>query len=196
MSHGLTRLRTKRIFVLRKSVLFPQFYRHRGSFPQSEFSGSENLLQTWDQSPLLPAKAPPPSLELRLTQRRNIIAFKAHLKSVYHKTHSPELSESSHQSHSSVKTELNGQIFMKMRSNIIQCENAPLIIYPIAKHILVWLLFFFAIHRSWSQPLFCNSLNAELKRMMCVTTCSAVTSAPLLKVNWSLASVSHWTNDR
>lgn len=65
----------------------------------------ENLWQTQDQSPLLLSKAH--SLELRLTQLRNIIAFKAHLNLFITIIHSPELSKSSHQSHFSAKKKQN-----------------------------------------------------------------------------------------
>ena len=73
----------------------------------SESSGSGNLWQTQDQSPLLPSKAP--SLELKLTQLRNIIAFKAHLNLFITIIHSLELLKSSHQSRYSGKKKLNGQ---------------------------------------------------------------------------------------
>lgn len=79
------------------------------------------------KAPLLHTKAP--SLELRLTQLGNIIAFKAHLNLFITIIHSPELSKSSHQSCYSGKKRTQRTLFMKMRSSIMQGVDALLSIY-------------------------------------------------------------------
>lgn len=159
--HGLKLLRTKVYFSFSSLHVFFSPVKQLKSLvlacAQIESSGSGNLWQTQDQSPLLPSKVP--SLELRLTQLRNIIAFKAHLNLFITIIHSPELSNPLHQSHYSVKTELNGwTLFMNIRSNIIRCVNGLLSIYlPKNQPPHVWLLYSFAIHCFWSRHL-CNSV--------------------------------------
>lgn len=87
--------------------------RVKHAWSQSESLGSANLWQTQDQRPLLSPKAP--SLEWRLTQLPNIIAFKAHFNLFISIIHSPELSKSSHQSFSFVNTEINRHYSWKWR---------------------------------------------------------------------------------
>ncbi len=70
---------------------------------------------------------------------------------------------------------------MKMKSNIIQCVNALLSIYPRTNQIIVWFLYSFAIRHVWSWHPLCNWMNAHLKNMMCLTTCARGDECSFLK---------------
>lgn len=112
--------------------------RVKHAWSQSESLGSANLWQTQDQRPLLSPKAP--SLEWRLTQLPNIIAFKAHFNLFISIIHSPELSKSSHQSFSFVNTEINRHYSWKWRVHeeyTLYTQN----IYPRNNQIIMGLLY-------------------------------------------------------
>lgn len=93
MFHGLETKRRPEVsfpFSMSWCVLFPS---KTAVHSEGESLSSGSRWQTQHQSPLLPHAAPSP--ELRITQLRNIIAFKAHLNPFITKIHSSELSTSS-----------------------------------------------------------------------------------------------------